>query len=166
MSVASPHLDICLFQPEIPQNTGNIARLTAATRCRLHLIEPLGFKIDERAVRRAGLDYWPFVDLHVHNDHRELFSSFAPHEIAFLSTKGRGSYDRISSDVRLLVFGRETSGLPQFLHDQYRERFFRIPLFEPGVRSLNLSNAAAIVIYDQLRARGAWNEMEVPNGDP
>ncbi len=148
------HPEICLFQPEIPQNTGNIARLAAASQSRLHLIAPFGFSTEDKQLRRPGLDYWPFVDIEVHPNWETLQSRFAPHEIAFFSKKGVRPYTEMESTTRLLVFGRETSGLPEAFWRQYPDRFFSIPIFHPGVRSLNLANAVSIVVYHALLTKG------------
>ena len=144
------HLEICLFQPEIPQNTGNIGRLCAATQCRLHLVTPLGFDSSDKQLRRAGLDYWPYLDLEIHDSFAAVAAAFKPEEIAFYSKASTASYSEVGADVKLLVFGRETSGLPIEIWEEYSERFFSIPIFHPKVRSLNLSNSVAIVLYHQL----------------
>jgi tRNA (cytidine/uridine-2'-O-)-methyltransferase len=147
------HPHICLFQPEIPQNTGNIARLAAATQCRLHLIKPFGFDTDDKNLRRPGLDYWPFLDLEVHEHFDHLDQQFSPKQIAFFSKKGTRSHLEMEDDTELLVFGRETSGLPDFLWEKYPDRFFSIPMFHEGVRSLNLANAVSICVYERLRQK-------------
>ncbi len=143
-----PH--ICLVQPEIPQNTGAIGRLAAATGCPLHLVKPLGFSLDDRYMKRAGLDYWPYLDLHIHENF-ERFLDSAPKQprLAFFSTKAEKLYwDLPETDV--IIFGRETSGLPEELRERYAEHFYRIPMFHPKVRSLNLANSVSIVVYQQL----------------
>ena len=144
------HPQICLFQPEIPQNTGNIARLAAATQCRLHLVGPFGFDISDKQLRRPGLDYWPYLDAEIHDDLTSVLRMFHREQVAFLSTRGQASYRSITQDVELLVFGRETSGLPAELHHTYQDRFYSIPIYHPKVRSLNLANAVSIVVYDQI----------------
>jgi tRNA (cytidine/uridine-2'-O-)-methyltransferase len=148
------HPEICLFQPEIPQNTGTIARLAAATQCRLHLIAPFGFSTEDKQLLRPGLDYWPFVDLEVHPEWQTLRTRFAPTEIAFFSKKGMRPYTEMEPSTRLLVFGRETSGLPETFWREYSDRFFSIPIFHPGVRSLNIANAVSIVVYHALLTKG------------
>ena len=147
------HPQICLYQPEIPQNTGNIGRLVAATGCRLHLIKPLGFSIDDKNLRRPGLDYWPFLDLEIHASLEPLLDR---HEgrVAFFSTKATTSYVEMPSSTNLLVFGKETAGLPSSLHERFPTCFFRIPMYHPGVRSLNLANSVAVVLYDRLMHHG------------
>lgn len=146
------HPQICLYQPEIPQNTGNIGRLAAATGSRLHLIKPLGFSLSDKNLRRPGLDYWPFLDLEIHEDPAWLFKRFNG-KIAFFSKHGSKSYDQVPIDTELLVFGRETSGLPEAFRKDNPDAFYSIPMYHSGVRSLNLSNSVAIVLYDQLRQR-------------
>lgn len=147
------HPHICLFQPEIPQNAGNIGRLAAATQCRLHLVRPFGFDTNDKNLRRAGLDYWPFLDLEIHEALQPLLDFFPRRKIAFFSKRGQVPYTKMPTDVELLIFGRETSGLPEELWDQYRSEFYGIPMYHAGVRSLNLANAVSIVVYHQLTQR-------------
>lgn len=148
-------MHVVLFQPEIPPNTGSIARLCAATLTPLHLIEPLGFKIDDKHLKRAGLDYWKFVDLTVHRSWNDFFLHGPPKNLLFFSKRAKRSYARASyRQGDYLVFGPETSGLPQELFDTHPERFYRIPMMGSGVRSLNLSNAVSIVLYEALRQLG------------
>ncbi|MFK7873448.1 MAG: tRNA (cytidine(34)-2'-O)-methyltransferase [Oligoflexales bacterium] len=144
------HPHICLFQPEIPQNTGNISRLCAATASRLHIIRPLGFSTEDRNLRRPGLDYWPFLDLELHSNIEELFQIIPPQRAAFLSTHGQKSYTEIPPEKDLFIFGQETAGLPKSLHDQYPDSFYTLPMHHPNVRSLNLANAVSIVTYHHL----------------
>jgi tRNA (cytidine/uridine-2'-O-)-methyltransferase len=146
------HPELCLYQPEIPQNTGNIGRLAAATGCRLHLIRPFGFGTSDRNLRRPGLDYWPFLDLEIHDDLDPLIARLDG-KVAFLAKGGQKSFCDIPTDTRLLVFGKETSGLPDDLRVKYPDHFYRIPMFHPGVRSLNLANAVSVIVYDQLSRR-------------
>lgn len=146
------HLRIGLFQPEIPQNTGNIARLVAATANRLCLIPPFGFATDDKQLRRAGLDYWPFLDLEIWDRLSDLLEE-AP-RFAFFSKKAQKPYTELPKDVDCLIFGRETQGLPDSLFAAYPEQFYSIPMFHPGVRSLNLANAVSIVTYYQMEQRG------------
>lgn len=145
-------LQVCLVEPRIPPNTGNIARLCAALKIPLHLIEPLGFEIDDKAVKRAGLDYWPLVDLHLHSDLDRFLRPHPQKELFFFSTRGPVSFwdARFGADA-ILIFGNETAGLAGTWHERYPERFFRIPQLESGVRSLNLSSAVAIAVYEALR---------------
>jgi len=146
------HPQICLWQPEIPQNTGSIGRLAAGTQCRLHLIRPFGFDTSDKNLRRAGLDYWPFLDLEIHDDIRPLTQKFRG-RVAFFSKKASRPYYEMPLDTELLVFGRETSGLADWIHEEWADCFWNIPMFHPGVRSLNLSNAVSIVLYHQLGQR-------------
>jgi tRNA (cytidine/uridine-2'-O-)-methyltransferase len=145
-------MHIVLYQPEIPPNTGSVARLCAATLTPLHLIEPLGFKIDDKHLKRAGLDYWEFVDLRVHGSW-DLFLKHPPGErLLYFSKRAEPSYTEARyQEDDVLVFGPETRGLPQELLDANRERCYRIPMMGAGVRSLNLSNAVSIVLYEGLR---------------
>ena len=149
------HLQICLFQPEIPQNTGTIGRLAAGTGSRLHLIKPFGFATGDKNLRRAGLDYWPFLDLEIHADTASLLANFpGPNRVAFFSKKAAKSYIAMPLSTELLFFGRETSGLPTSLWEEHSEDFYQIPMFHPGVRSLNLACSVSIVVYHQMHARG------------
>lgn len=149
------HPQICLFQPEIPQNTGTTGRLAAATQCRLNLIRPFGFASDDRQLLRAGLDYWPYLDLEIYDDIDTLLTRFDSSEIAFFSKNADHDYDAIPDTCKLLVFGRETSGLPPELRNRYPESFYRIPMYHGGVRSLNLANSVAIVVYHLLMKKKA-----------
>ena len=144
------HLHICLFEPEIPQNAGNIGRLCAATQCRLHLIQPLGFSTDDRNLLRAGLDYWPFLDLEIHKNFEDFLSLFSLEEIAFFSKSGKTSYHKMPAQIKALVFGKETSGFPQSFHEKYGDQCYSIPIYHKGVRSLNLANSVSIATYHQL----------------
>jgi tRNA (cytidine/uridine-2'-O-)-methyltransferase len=144
-----------LFEPEIPPNTGSVARLCAATLTPLHLIEPLGFKIDDKHLKRAGLDYWEFVELHVHKSWDDFLTTAAPKNLLFFSKRAAKSYTSTRYDENdFLVFGPETRGLPPLLLETNQNRFFRIPMMGIGVRSLNLSNAVSIVLYEALRQLG------------
>lgn len=147
-------LHIVLVEPEIPQNTGNIARTCAATRSRLHLIKPLGFDISDKAVKRAGLDYWHMVDLHVYENLDDFFQRTGAQDIWLATAKASRPYTevRFQPDCYLL-FGKESTGLPQALREQYAQRCIRIPIRE-GARCLNLSNSAAILAFEALRQWG------------
>jgi tRNA (cytidine/uridine-2'-O-)-methyltransferase len=147
------HPQICLFQPEIPQNTGNIGRLAAATQCRLHIIQPTGFSLNDKNVRRAGLDYWPFLDLEIHENLDNLLGQFKAPNVAFFSARASRPYWEMDDKIELLVFGRETKGLPPEYFERTPERFYTIPIFHKGVRSLNLANAVSVVTYHQLLRR-------------
>ncbi len=148
-------LHIVLVEPEIPPNTGNVARLCAATGCALHLIEPLGFAIDDRALKRAGLDYWAQLDVVMHPNLGSFFAQIAPERCWLLSTRGGQSYrDAPFAAGDALVFGKETKGLPASVLATYAERALRIPMRSPAVRSLNLSTAVGIVAYEALARLG------------
>lgn len=147
-------LNIVLVEPESPQNCGNIARTCAATRSRLHLIEPLGFDISEKAVRRAGLDYWPMVDLCVYPDLDHFFAQNPAPDLWLATTKAPRDYTQaVFQDNCFLFFGKETAGLPQWFRQAHQERCIRIPMREDA-RSLNLSNSVAILTYEALRQQG------------
>ena len=147
-------VDIILVEPEIPMNTGNIARTCACTGARLHLIKPLGFDISDKAVKRAGLDYWQYVDISVYENLEEFFEKNGDENLYLATTKAPRSYAEadMSGDVKLM-FGKETAGLPEFLREKYRERCLRIPMLGP-VRSLNLANSVAILCYEALKQQG------------
>ena len=147
-------LNIVLVEPEIPQNCGNIARTCAATGARLHLIRPLGFDISEKAVRRAGLDYWDLVEVRDYENLEDFFSKNQVQQMWCLSTKAPRSYTEAAfSDGCYLFFGKETKGLPEDFLEQHRESCIRLPM-RPEARSLNLSNAVAITVYEALRQTG------------
>ena len=148
-------MHVVLFQPEIPPNTGSIARLCAATLTPLHLIEPLGFKIDDRHLKRAGLDYWEFVDLRVHKSWDEFLAAASMKQFLYFSKRATRSYTTARyQEEHYLIFGPETRGLPQDLLEANPESSYRIPMAGAGVRSLNLSNAVSIVLYEGLRQLG------------
>jgi len=150
----TPPFQVCLVAPEIPQNTGSIARTCGATQSVLHLVKPLGFSLDERAVRRAGLDYWHLVDVRVHEAFEEIERSHPPGSIHLFSAGATQSYlDAPLAPGDVLVFGRESVGLPPDLLARYEGRVWGIPTIGP-VRSLNLSNAVSIVLYEALRRSG------------
>jgi len=144
-------MHIVLIEPEIPGNTGNIARLCAATGCELHLVKPLGFSIEDRYLKRAGLDYWNLVNVHVHESFDAVLTRYHCHTFYFNTTKaGRCYSDAQYKPDDMLVFGKETAGLPQALLAAYPDQCVRIPMVVDA-RSLNLSNAVAIVVYEALR---------------
>ena len=147
-------LDIVLLEPEIPHNTGAIARTCAVTGARLHLIEPLGFEISDRWVKRCGLDYWPLVDLRVYESFDSYLEQNGDALLYLASTKAPRAYHE--ADLRqgaALLFGKETAGLPHELLERYRERCLRIPM-RAEARSLNLSNSVAVLAYEALRQQG------------
>ena len=146
-------LNIVLVEPEIPQNCGNIARTCAATGCRLHLIRPLGFDISEKTVRRAGLDYWNLVEVLDYENLQDFFSKNQVREMWCLSTKAPRCYTEAEfHDGAYLFFGKETKGLPEELLEKNLDRCVRIPMLQ-SLRSLNLSNSAAIAVYEVLRQK-------------
>ena len=154
-------MHLVLVEPEIPPNTGNVARLCAATKTTLHLIEPLGFKLDDRQLKRAGMDYWQHVAWH----RWPSWTAFARQlpegaRLWFVESGGPRLYtEALFQPGDFLVFGRETAGLPRNLLEQNRERWLRLPMFNPASRSLNLSNCAAIVLYEALRQSGFPGEI-------
>ncbi len=151
---------VVLYQPEIPANTGNIARTCAGTDTMLHLIRPLGFSTDDKMLKRAGLDYWPFVKIAYYDSLDEFFEKNAGGEFFFVETFGEKYYTDFdySSPKKdyYFIFGRETSGLPKELTEIYGDRFIRIPMND-NIRSLNLSNTAAILVYEALRQQSFHN---------
>ena len=148
-------LNVVLVRPEIPQNTGSIARLTAAVRIRLHLVGPLGFSLEDRFLRRAGLDYWPLVDLRTYDQIEEFLGQYHDACFKLFSARARTSYTRARfREGDFLMFGSETKGLGRAILGGGIGPAYRIPIFEPGVRSLNLSNAVSIVVYEALRQLG------------
>jgi len=144
-------LHIVLIEPEIPGNTGNIARLCAATGVELHLVKPLGFQIDDKHLKRAGLDYWHLVRVHLHESFDEVLEKYAGHRFHYCTTKAPRSHSeaRFSLDD-LLVFGKETAGIPEDILCAHWDECVRIPMISEA-RSLNLGNSAAIVAYEALR---------------
>jgi tRNA (cytidine/uridine-2'-O-)-methyltransferase len=151
------NINIVLHEPEIPQNTGNIARICMATGAKLHLIKPLGFSVDDKHLKRAGLDYWNEVDVTYHMNFDEFLKSHSSENIFLFTKKASRSYNKInfSGDV-YLVFGKETYGLHEEILDAFKERCYRIPMRREA-RSLNLANAVAVVVYEALRQRGFPN---------
>ena len=149
-------MNLVLLEPEIPPNTGNVARLCAATRTTLHLIEPLGFKLDDASLKRAGMDYWRHVTWHRWSNWREFEAKLpANARLWFIESAGPKLYTETAFGPEdYLVFGRETAGLPKQLLEQNKERWLRIPMFNPKARSLNLSNCAALVLFEALRQNG------------
>ena len=147
-------INIVLVEPEIPQNTGNIARTCAVTGSRLHLVRPLGFDISDKAVKRAGLDYWHLVDIHVYDGIDRFLEEHGEESFWLATTKG----GRCFTDVEYgedcwLMFGKETAGLPEWLRERYHDRCVRIPMREEA-RSMNLGNSVAVMCYEALRQNG------------
>lgn len=146
-------LHVVLFQPDIPQNTGNVGRLCAVTGSRLHLIHPLGFRITDKHLRRAGMDYWKALDVHEHKSWEEfLESELRPQRMWLCSTHAEHSiWDAQFCEGDGLVFGRETSGSPPWLHHWAGDRRIKIPQYTPTLRSINLATSVGIVTYEALR---------------
>ena len=155
-------MNIVLVEPEIPPNTGNVARLCAATRTKLHLIEPFGFKLDDKQLKRAGMDYWAHVEWSRWPSWREFQSKLPPGaRLWFIESDGPKHYAEVNYQAEdYLVFGRETAGLPRELLEQNRERWLRIPMFNAESRSLNLSNCAALVLFEALRQQHFAGEVQ------
>lgn len=155
-------MHVVLLEPEIPPNTGNVARLCAATRTTLHLIEPFGFKLDDAQLKRAGMDYWQHVTWH----RWKSWTAFAAQlpssaRLWFVESGGARHYAEVSYLAEdYIVFGRETAGIPRPLLEQHREQWLRIPMFNPDARSLNLSNCVSLVLYEALRQQGFPGEIE------
>lgn len=148
-------MNIVLVEPRIPPNTGNVARLCAAVEATLHLVGPLGFRLTDRHLRRAGLDYWEHVKLKRHLSLNAFLRDIPTEQLHFFSKKAAKNYlDANFSSGDYLVFGNETAGLPNRLFEVYPERFLRIPIFRPEIRSLNLASSVAIVTYEALRQAG------------
>jgi tRNA (cytidine/uridine-2'-O-)-methyltransferase len=151
--------DVILYQPEIPPNTGNIIRLCANTGIRLHLVKPLGFSLDDKQLMRAGLDYHEFATINTYDDWSDCAERFKDCRVFAVSTKGTQRYDRIDyTKGDVLLFGPETRGLPAALRESFpEERRIRVPM-RPGSRSLNLSNAVAVIVYE------AWRQIGFADG--
>ena len=149
-------MNIVLLEPEIPPNTGNVARLCAATRSRLHLIGPLGFRLDDSTLKRAGMDYWRQVDWRTWDDWA-VFVAALPEgaRLWMVEQGGAKRYDEAEFELEdFLVFGRETAGLPRALLEKFPEQVLSIPMFNPEARSLNLANSVSVVLYEALRQQG------------
>ena len=156
-------LNVVLVEPEIPQNTGNIARTCAATGGKLHLVRPLGFSLEDKYVKRAGLDYWDKLEIEEHDSFEKFLEKYSPENtnMFFVTTKGKQVYsDDLykNLDEVFVVFGKETKGLPEDTLKKYIETTIRIPM-KPHLRSLNLSNSVAIVVYEVLR-QSNFQELE------
>ncbi|HEY5672648.1 MAG TPA: tRNA (cytidine(34)-2'-O)-methyltransferase [Malonomonas sp.] len=150
---------IVLIEPEIPPNTGNIGRLCAATGAHLHLVGKLGFSLDDKHLKRAGLDYWPEVKLRRWDSLEQLQNEFVDGRFWYMSKKATHNYTQVQFNCGdFLVFGKETLGLPEALLDSVGQQALRIPIFSPAVRSLNLANSAAIILFEALRQTGQLAE--------
>lgn len=157
--------NIVMIEPEIPQNTGNIARTCAITGAKLHLVHPLGFKIDEKSLKRAGLDYWDKVEIEEHNNFESFLEKHKPEDtnMFFATTKGKHIYCEPNyEDMNevFLLFGKETKGLPEDILQKYIDKTIRIPM-RPTLRSLNLSNSVNIVLYEVYRHKGFQGLEEI-----
>lgn len=157
-------INVVLVEPEIPQNTGNIVRTCAATGAKLHLVRPFGFQINDRYLKRAGLDYWDKMDIEEHISFREFLNKYNPTEnnMFFVTSKGTHKYtdvDYNKMEEVFILFGKETKGLPEDIMKQYLDQTIRIPMID-GIRCLNLSNSVSIVTYEILRQTGFDNLKE------
>ena len=147
-------INIVLHEPEIPANTGNIVRSCVATGARLHLIEPLGFSLSEKALKRAGMDYWPKLDVTVYEDFEDFLKRNPDAKIYMATTKSKQTYADVAyEDNCYIMFGKESAGIPEEILLDYKETAIRIPML-PDIRSLNLSNSVAIVLYEAMRQQG------------
>ena len=149
---SDPIFHIVLHAPEIPQNTGNIGRIACCTECRLHLVKPISFSFDDAHLKRAGMDYWRHVDCVIHEDFASVLAAAAGAPMYFFSTRAKQCYwDCPFERGSFLVFGSESRGLPQYLHDTYAPQFYTIPMPGNFNRSLNLANSTAVAVYEGLR---------------
>ncbi|MBR5137578.1 MAG: tRNA (cytidine(34)-2'-O)-methyltransferase [Clostridia bacterium] len=147
-------LNIALVEPRIPANAGNIVRTCAVTGCGLHMVRPLGFEMDDKKLKRAGLDYWEYADIKYYDSVDELMEKYPDYQFYFATTKGEHLYSDIAYPEKcFILFGREDAGLPEELLRKHRDQDIRIPM-RPGIRSLNLSNSVAIILYEALRQHG------------
>ena len=145
-------LNIVLINPEIPNNTGNIGRLSLGSGCNLHLVKPFGFEIDDSRLKRAGLDYWPHLDVQYYDNMEAFFETHKDKKMVFFSSHGEKHHWEVPfEDELFLVFGKESSGLPDNLIEKNRDQVYKIPLFSEHIRSLNLANAVGIVTYEGIR---------------
>jgi len=145
-------LNIVLIEPEIPNNTGNIGRLSLATGSNLHLVKPFGFEIDDTRLKRAGLDYWQHLSVSIYDSIEDFFNKNKDKNMVFLSSHGTQDHWSIDfEDDMFLIFGKESVGLPKDLIEKHSDKLFKIPLYSKHVRSLNLANAVSIVVYEGLK---------------
>lgn len=150
------NFNIVLYEPEIPQNTGNIARTCVLTDCKLHLIKPLGFELDEKHLKRAGLDYWKYLDLEVHESYQDFMNKYGNERMFLSTTHGNTYYTDVQfQEGDFIMFGRETSGVPEEVHKRINN--IKVPMIKSSTRSLNLSNTVAIIAYEGLRQVGFPN---------
>ncbi|SHJ18904.1 tRNA (cytidine/uridine-2'-O-)-methyltransferase [Arenibacter nanhaiticus] len=145
--------NIVLIEPEIPMNTGNIGRLSLATGANLHLVKPFGFELDDKRVKRAGLDYWQHISLFIYESTEDFFATHKDKEMAFFSSHGEKDHWSIDfKEDMFFVFGKESKGLSNEITDNNQDKLYKIPLYSPHIRSLNLANAVSIVMYEGLRS--------------
>lgn len=145
-------LNIVLFEPEIPNNTGNIGRLALASGSNLHLVKPFGFELSDNRLKRAGLDYWQHLDVIIYDSIEEFFNKHSDKTFVFFSSHGQQSHWEIPfQEDMFLIFGKESVGLPKSLLETYKTQLYKIPLYSNHIRSLNLANAVSIIIYEGLR---------------
>ena len=145
-------LNIVLFEPEIPNNTGNIGRLSLASGCNLHLVKPFGFELNDTRLKRAGLDYWKHISIKIYDNIDEFYRLNPGKKMVYFSAKGKKSFWSIDfEDDLFLIFGRESSGLPELITNEKSHDLYKIPLFSKHIRSINLANAVSIVVYEGLR---------------
>jgi len=153
-------LNIVLIEPEIPMNTGNIGRLSLASASSLHLVKPFGFELDDKRLKRAGLDYWQHISLNTYESSAKFFEEHFDKNMAFFSSHGAKDYCDVEyTDDLFLVFGKESVGLSSEITDQHRDQLYKIPIFSSHVRSLNLANAVSVVVYEGVRQLGDGHGM-------
>lgn len=144
--------NIVLFEPEIPTNTGNIGRLSLGSGSKLHLVKPFGFELDDKRVKRAGLDYWKHISLFIYDSIEDFYAKNKGGDFVYFSSHGEQDYCSIDyTDEMFLIFGKESVGLPKDLVSENSDRVYNIPIFSPHIRSLNLANAVGIVVYEGIR---------------
>jgi tRNA (cytidine/uridine-2'-O-)-methyltransferase len=157
------NFNVVLFEPEIPQNTGNVIRTCAAVGAKLHLIKPLGFFVDDKHLKRAGLGYWNEVDITFYKNFSAFYSKYEQEKLTFITKKAAQIYNKIDYSGNIfLIFGKETAGIPEEILVEHRSKCFRIPM-RAGVRSLNLSNAVAVISYEAYRQNG-FPSLELSGG--
>jgi len=145
-------LNIVLFEPEIPNNTGNIGRLSLASGSNLHLVKPFGFELDDSRVKRAGLDYWKHISLTIYDSIEDFYTKNSGKKMVYFSSHGAQDYWSVDyEDDLFLIFGKESKGLPKHITDENAEKTYKIPLFSERVRSINLANAVSVVVYEGIR---------------
>lgn len=151
-------LNIVLFEPEIPTNTGNIGRLSLGSGSNLHLVKPFGFEIDDKRLKRAGLDYWKHITVHIYESIDEFYSKNKDKNFVYFSSHGTKEYCEIDfKDDMFLIFGKESTGLPERVISENQDLLYNIPIYSPHIRSLNLANAVGIVVYEGIRNLKAKN---------